>query len=446
MKLTVVGGGGSRTPLLYHGLLQRAAGLPDPAVVLYDTSARWLQRIRLVLDGIDEERGGGLPTSTTTDLHEALDGVDFVLTAIRVGGFDARHWDEAVPLRHGVVGQETVGPGGFGLALRNVPALRQIAGTVRHRCPDAWLINLTNPAGLATQGLRPLLGDRIVGVCDSPVALMRRVAHALDLPAGDLHFDYGGINHLGWLTGAWHRGRDLLPDLLAGDRAETVEEVRLVGVDRVRALRAIPNEYLYFYERGGDVVANVAANGSRGAFLADRRRTLAQVLDGVSTPSQALAAYRADLKRRQDTYLTVESGMARTPTADVFSDAGGYHEMALSVVEAIACDTATIAVVNTRNRGALPFLPADAVVEVPAVVRAAGVFPLAADVPASQRTLVTQVKAFEDATLRAIDAGSRDAAGAALASHPLVPSRAVADAILAEYAAHVPQMSMWATS
>lgn len=441
MKITVVGGGGSRTPLLYHGLVQRVDDLPDVELVLHDTSARWLARVRKVVTGIDEAADARVPTTTTTDLDEALDDADFVLTAIRAGGFDARRSDEAIPLGHGVVGQETVGPGGFGLALRNIPALQHIAQVMRRRCPEAWLVNLANPAGMVTEALGHQLGDRVIGVCDSPAALMRGVAGALAEDPRDLHFGYGGINHLGWLTGVWRRGRDLLPDLLDSARLGAINEVRLLGVDRIRALGAVPNEYLYFYERTAEVLANVAGNESRGSFLAGHRRNLASDLDEASTPTAALAAYRASLKQRQDTYLATESGMAVGSTDDVFSDAGGYHEMALSVVRAIACDTPTVAVVNTRNRGALSFLPDDVVVEVPAVVHAAGAFPLASDVPASQRRLVERVKTFEAATLRAIASRSRRDAASALATHPLVPTRAVADAIVAQYAAQTPLVS-----
>lgn len=438
MKVALIGGGGSRTPLLYHGLLQRAHSLPGIELVLHDTSDRWLRRVRKVLRGIEEERSDRVPTATTTDLDDALDGADFVLTAIRVGGFDARRWDEDVPHAHGVVGQETVGPGGFGLALRNVPALQTIAAAMHRRCPRAWLVNLTNPAGMATEALRAQLGDRVVGVCDSPTALTRRVARALGLPPGAAHFDYGGINHLGWLTGVWHHGHDLLPGFLASEQVAKIEEVRLVGVERVRAVGAIPNEYLYFYERTNDARANVSRNNSRGAFLAGRRRALADAIDSAPTPTDALNAYAAHLKQRQDTYMTVESGLRRAPTADVFTDASGYHEMALSVIEAIACDRPTVLIVNTGNRGALRFLPDDAVVEVPAVVRTAGVFALASHVPASQQRLVERVKTFDAATLRAIELGSRGAALEALAGHPLVGSRDVAAAIMTSYAEHVP--------
>jgi len=441
MKITVVGGGGSRTPLLYHGVVQRMGDLPGVELMLHDTSAPWLARVRKVIGGIDEALGVGVPTTTTTDLDVALDSADFVLTAIRAGGFDARRSDEAVPLAHGVVGQETVGPGGFGLALRNIPALADIARVMRRRCPDAWLVNLANPAGMATEGLGQQLGDRVIGVCDSPVALMRGVADALSEDPGELHFDYGGLNHLGWLTGVWRRGRDLLPGLIESPRLEVVDEVRLIGADRVRALGAVPNEYLYFYERTADVLANVSGNESRGAFLAGHRRDLAAALDEATTPPAALAAYRASLRQRQDTYLVTESGMVARSSDDVFADAGGYHEMALSVVQAIACDRPTVVVVNTRNRGALSFLPDDVVVEVPAVVHAAGAFPLAADVPAARRQLVERVKAFEQATLRAITSRSRREAAAALATHPLVPTQSAADAIVAQYAARMPLVS-----
>lgn len=440
MKITVVGGGGSRTPLLYRGLLDRRHQLPDVEVVLHDTSDRWLARVRTVLEGIDREVGASLPTSTTVDLDTALDRADVVLTAIRVGGFEARHWDEAVPVANGVIGQETVGPGGFALALRNVPALLRVAEAMRRRCPDAWMINLTNPAGMATEALSHRLGDRVIGVCDSPTALMRGVGRVLGLDPDVLHFDYGGLNHLGWITAVWQDGRDLLPALLDDARLGAIEEVGLLGADHVRALGALPNEYLYFYERADDVLANVSGHASRGAFLQDRRRDLAAAIDRSASPAAALAAYRDNLGERQDTYLTVETGVPREPSVDVFAEAGGYHEMALSVVAAIACDVPAVAVVNTRNRGALSFLPDEAVVEVPAVVRAAGAFPLASRVPPARQRLVEQVKAFEAATLKVIEDRAWSEAAGALAVHPLVGSTAAAEAIVAQYAERMPTL------
>lgn len=441
MKIALIGGGGSRTPVLYRGLVDRAGRLGVTRLSLHDVDAAALRRVTAVLGGMDAELGGGVAVTATTDLDEALDGADFVLSAVRSGGFDGRALDEQIALRHGIVGQETVGPGGFALALRNIPALSAVARRMRERCPEAWLVNLTNPAGIVTQALVPLLDGRVVGVCDSPIALGRGVAAALEVPYSRLHLRYGGLNHLGWLTEAWLDGRDVLPDLLASPESERIEEVRLLG-DDVRRDGAIPNEYLWFYEQPERARTNIERSGQpRGAFLRDEQRRLAEGLDASAGPGEALAVYRRSLQTRNDTYMTVEAHLDRDESADAFDSAGGYHEMALSVIEAIACDQPTVLVVNTPNRGALPFLADDDVVEVPAVVRAAGVFPLAADVPSSRRALVEQVKRYERDTIAAIAAGSRAGAVTALASHPLVASRETAAAIVGDYAAAMPQVA-----
>jgi 6-phospho-beta-glucosidase len=428
-------------PVLYEGLRARADRLGPVTLRLHDVDAAALARVTKVLRGMDESGGPAIDITATTDLAEALDGADFVLTAIRAGGFEGRHLDEAIPLAHGVLGQETVGPGGFALAARNVPALQQVAVAMRTHCPDAWMINLTNPAGLVTQALVPLLGTKVIGVCDSPLSLARQVAAVLGVDSARLHLQYGGLNHLGWLSAVWLDGSDVLPEVLASDEAETIEEVDLFGIDAIRDLGALPNEYVYFYEQTPRAIANIAqGDASRGAFLLSQHRALAAAIDAAPGPREALAAYLNSLKARQETYMAVETHVDRRPSTDALASAGGYHEMALSVVEAVVADRSDVLIVNTPNRGALPFLADDDVVEVPAVVRAAGVFPLATRVPESRRGLVEEVKAFERAALHALDRGSAEAAGTALAEHPVVPSDEAAARILRDYRMQIPDV------
>ena len=160
-------------------------------------------------------REGAPAVSVTTDLDRALDGGDFVFSAIRVGGLEGRTVDERLALGLGLLGQETTGAGGVGYGLRSVPAALHIARRVQALAPDAWVINFTNPAGLVTQAMQSVLGDRVVGICDSPLGLARRAAGALGHDLADLEIDYAGLNHLGWLSGLRLDGRDLLPELLA---------------------------------------------------------------------------------------------------------------------------------------------------------------------------------------------------------------------------------------
>jgi 6-phospho-beta-glucosidase len=268
------------------------------------------------------------------------------------------------------------------------------------------------------------------------------VAAALDVDLAQLHLEYAGLNHLGWLTGVWLDGHDVLPQLLAGPGLQRVEEAVMFGCDEVRALGAIPNEYLYFYERAPAAVRNIRNGGApRGEFLDGQDRSLSRRIDAATDPAGALAVYRSSLQVRNDTYMAVEARIERAPIEDVFASAGGYHEVALSVVEAIGLDRVRVLIVNTPNRGVLPFLEADDVIEVTSVVRRAGVFPLVARVPSERRGLIKSVKSFERSTLAALARGSIAEARNALALHPLVPSRDVAAAIFDEYASAMPAVA-----
>ena len=248
MKLALIGGGGFRTPAMYDALVEASAELSVDELVLHDVDAGRLRRIQAVLSGIDAERGSGLASRATTDLDDALEGADFVFCAIRVGGLDGRLVDETVPLELGLLGQETVGAGGLCYALRTLPVMVDIAERIAERAPSAWLLNYTNPAGLVTEALGDVLGERVIGICDSPVALTSGVARALERDPAELTFDYGGLNHLGWLKSVRDGERELLPDLLADDGGlATFEEGRIFGGELLRALARIPSEYLAYY-------------------------------------------------------------------------------------------------------------------------------------------------------------------------------------------------------
>lgn len=222
MKLTIVGGGGFRVPLVYTALLGLSERLGLEEVVLHDVEQDRIDRIAPVLSGLAIEHGVQLPFRGTTDLVDAVEGSDFVLCAIRVGQLEGRVIDECVPLGHGVLGQETTGPGGICFALRTIPVMMELAETMAKHAPNAWLINFTNPAGMVTEAVQRILGGRAIGICDSPAGLFRRVARALGRDQSDLWFDYFGLNHLGWLQGVKDEtGKELLPSCSRTTRCST---------------------------------------------------------------------------------------------------------------------------------------------------------------------------------------------------------------------------------
>ncbi len=445
MKLTIVGGGGFRVPLVYGALLRRHANLRFDEVVLHDVDDGRLKRIAAVLEGLADEQGVRVPFRTTTDLDDAVDGAAFVFCAVRVGQLEGRVVDEAVPLSYGVLGQETTGPGGICFALRTIPAMVQVAEAVARRAPDAWLINFTNPAGMVTEAIQQVMGERAVGICDSPSGLCRRVAAALGRDPGELWFDYFGLNHLGWLKAARDTREDLLPSLLADEAAlATFEEGTLFGPEWLQSLGMIPNEYLYYFYYAADTIDAIRESpASRGAYLLDQQARF--YAGNGQPPADALAQWRATRHERERTYMAEARSAANIDgghaAGDELADNAGYEAEAMAVVDAIANNTRAIIICNTANRSALPFLDPYAVVEVPSVVGKAGPQPVAiGPVPEHAQGLVQQVKAVERLTIEAALTGSSALAIKALALHPLVPSVNTAREIFAGYRARLPEL------
>ncbi|MFD7502146.1 6-phospho-beta-glucosidase [Streptomyces sp. NPDC059850] len=441
MRLTVLGGGGFRMPLVYRALLEDTG---DDAgrcteLVLYDTDRHRLDAIGAVLAEQARQHPVAVAVRATTDLDDALRGADFVFSAIRVGGLEGRARDERIPLAEGVLGQETVGAGGVLYGLRTLPVATRIAERVAAVAPDAWVINFTNPAGMVTEAMRRVLGDRVIGICDSPVGLCRRAARALGTDPDRAVYDYVGLNHLGWLRGVVVDGRDRLPELLADAGAlESFEEGKLFGADWLRTLGALPNEYLHYYYFNREAVASIQqATTTRGEFLREQQARFyetARTADGG-----ALAAWERTRLERETTYLAASreaSGGWERDSCDL--DGGGYDRIALAIMRAIARDERTTLILNVGNRTAVPGLDADAVVEVPCLVDAGGARPMATGAVApDQLGLMLSLKAVERSTIEAAEAiteagpaAARGAALRALALHPLVDSVNVASRIL----------------
>ncbi|MFI8288533.1 6-phospho-beta-glucosidase [Streptomyces sp. NPDC085614] len=435
MKLTILGGGGFRVPLVYGALLGDHAEGRVTHVTLHDLDAGRLSAIARVL----AEQGAGVPdapvVTATTDLDEALRGSDFVFSAIRVGGLEGRAADERIALAEGVLGQETVGAGGIAYGLRTVPVATHVARRVAALAPDAWVINFTNPAGLVTEAMSRVLGDRVVGICDSPVGLGRRVARILGADPDEAWIDYVGLNHLGWLRGLHVGGRDQLPRLLADEQAlGSFEEGRLFGPEWLRSLGAIPNEYLHYYYFNREAVhAYRQAERTRGAYLLDQQAGFYREMGKADTPP--LAAWHRTLADREATYMAANreaAGIGERDEEDL--ESGGYEKVALALMRAVARNERATLILNVRNRGTLSVLDADAVVEVPCFVDATGAHPVTvAPLPYHAVGLVTAVKGVEREVLAAAESGSRATAVKAFALHPLVDSVAVARRLLDGY-------------
>lgn len=438
MRLAILGGGGFRTPLVYGALLTDRHARRVEEVRLHDTDPARLAVIGQVLAEMAQGQDDPPAVRTTTSLDEAVEGVDFVFSAIRVGGLEGRTADERVALDLGLLGQETTGPGGLSYGLRTIPVALEVAERVRALAPDAWVINFTNPAGMITEAMQGVLGDRVVGICDSPIGLGRRAAQTMGISPAETTVDYVGLNHLGWLRGVHHEGRDILPELLADDaRLGSMEEGQLFGLDWIRTLGAIPNEYLYYYYYSRDAIASITGSGqTRGEYLLGQQRGFYAALAG--RPDGALREWDRVRLERNATYMREARGEGEERDEhDV--QGGGYEGVALAIMAAIARGEQASLILNVRNDGAVPGLPADAVVEVPCTVDESGPRPVpAGPLEGHQLGLVQQVKAVERLVIEAATTASEQRAVEAFALHPLVDSVTVARELLRGYRSRIP--------
>ena len=424
MKIAVIGGAGVRTPLLASGLTR--SDLPIDEIGLYDSDQERLSAI----GGLTARMANRGRVALCESLAECVIGADFVFTSIRVGGMARRIQDESAAQRHGIVGQETVGPAGFAMATRTIPHMVSYAREIGRLAPAAWIINFTNPVGMITEAMRTVT-SRVIGICDTPTELFEEVAHSLGLQPDRCEFDYFGLNHLGWLREVYSDGEPQLRRLWNDpERLRSVYKMPLFEPSFLRDLKLLPTEYVYYYDQPQRAFENVQRAGqSRGQAIAELTGVLFEALREQG--ADVVAVYKAYLRTRSAGYMQIESGSDNPATPARQSELSGYDKIALGVVRAIHFNTHAIVPLSVRNGGNMPELLDGDVVEVPCVVGANGARPLhAGAVDARVRPLLAKVKAYERLTVRAALTQSLDAAREALASNPLVPDRATADRLV----------------
>ena len=383
------------------------------------------QRLAVIADVV---RGAGPAVRITTELDDALAGVDLVFTTLRVGGLDGRVQDERDALAAGVLGQETVGAGGLTAALRAVPVVDHVASRIAAVAPQAWTISMTNPAGVVTEAMAASLGGRVVGVCDSPAGLVRRACAAVDVDPGPsladvtgrAAVDYVGLNHLGWLRALTVDGTDRLPVLVVDpQRLATFEEGRLFGPDLIAALGTLPNEYLYWYYAACEAHrAVVDAGRTRGEHVREQQNAFYAA--AAAAPERASALWAAANDERNRSYLE-ELRSAERDHSDIA--VGGYESVAVAVAHALTGGAPTELIVNVRNGATVPELPADAVIETVCTIDAQGARPQSgASLNEHELGLMATIKDCERSVIAAARTGSHAQALRAFALHPLVPS------------------------
>ena len=452
MKLCILGGGGFRTPYVYQALLRDHGSPRVTEVALYDVDTARLDVMVSILRELAAEFDDAPALVPTTSLDEAVTGSDFVFAALRVGGLEGRRADEHVALDLGVLGQETTGPGGLAYAIRTVPVMVDIARRIAELAPNAYLMNFTNPAGIITEAMQSVLGDRVLGICDTPSGLGRRVAASLGLDHTRVQMDYVGLNHLGWMRRVLYDGRDVLPELVADEaKLSAMEEGQVFGTDWIRTLDSIPNEYLFYYYFNRDAVTRIREGRlTRGDFLAE---TQGDFYDAAASASDVADLWRQTVADRSASYMVeAKGGEQGAPAAERERETDpahqGYAGVALGVMAAITRNERATMILNVRNDGAIAGMPRDAVVEIPTMVDANGVHPLAVDIQPdlSQLGLMLEVKAVERHVIAAALTGSRSEALKAFALHPLVDSVTVARELVDGYIAAIPEVAAVLTS
>jgi 6-phospho-beta-glucosidase len=419
VKIAVVGGGSTYTPELIEGFHARRQRLPVDELVLHDIDQERLDVVGGLAQRILKRHEWPGKLTLTRDRDRALDGASFVIVQLRVGGQAARLVDETLPLEFGCIGQETTGPGGFAKALRTVPVVLDIAAeTERRGAKGAWLVDFTNPVGIVMQALLDH-GHRAIGLCNSAMGFQRRFALLLDVAPDRVLLDHVGLNHLTWERAVVVDGVDRLPDLIENHGDEIARDIG-VPASLFRLLGAVPSYYLRYFYMTDEVLREQLSGGKKS-----RAEEVMQIERGL------LEMYR-------------DPDLAEKPA--LLEKRGGayYSEAAAQLISSLHSDTQDFQVVDVRNDGALPDLPDDAVVEIPARVGTGGA--VADEMKAlspEMLGLVQQVKAYERLTVKAAVDGDRAAALKALLTNPLVArynvARPLLDALLEANRAHLPR-------
>ena len=405
MKLVVIGGGSSYTPELIEGVILHHHSLPITEVVLVDIEAGE-EKLRINTDFSKRMiKKAGLPISVSGTLNrrEALAGADFIITQMRVGGLDARARDERIPLKYGMIGQETTGIGGCFKALRTIPVMLDICKDIEELCPNAFLINFTNPSGIVTEAILRHTKVKCIGLCNCSINMQYDAADRIQVPVEELDCRFIGLNHLSVMNHAYYNGEDRIADVLRVYNSDSIvknidkdEEMDYIAQD----MGCMLSPYLQY-------------------FYMERR-----MLEEETAQAIGLDGTRAEqVKKVEETLFESYKNPALEEKPEALAKRGGarYSQAAINLIDSIYNDRKDVQVVDVLNNGLIPQLPADAVIETNCVISKDGATPLQdTDVPESILGLIEQVKTYERFTIEAAINGDRTKALLAFLNNPLV--------------------------
>lgn len=419
IKIVTIGGGSSYTPELIEGFIQRYDELPVRELWLVDIpeGKEKLETVGALAKRMVKKAGVPIDIHLSLDRKEALPGADFVTTQIRVGLLEARAKDEEIPLKYGVIGQETNGPGGLLKGLRTIPVILDICKDIEQLCPDAWLINFSNPAGMVTEAvLRYSNITKTVGLCNVPIGMHMGVAELLDVEADRVHIDFAGLNHMVYGLEVYLDGEivtNKVLDLLSSGAGMTMKNIVDLGWEKefIKALNVLPCPYHRYYYQTSKMLEqeqeDLKEKGTRAKVV---QQLESELFDLYSDPK--LAIKPPQLEERGGAY---------------------YSDAACRLIHSIYNDKRDIQPVNVKNNGAITGIPADSAVEVNCIITKEGPKPInVGELPVAVRGLVQQIKSFERVAAEAAVTGDYHQALLAMTINPLVPSDTVAKEILDE--------------
>ena len=397
ITVAVIGSGSTYCPELVDGFLKAQDTLKLKKISFMDIDERKRNIVGNLCIRMLEKAGVDCEVVITDDVDTALQGADFVVTQIRVGKLPARHLDESIPKKYGLIGQETTGIGGMFKALRTIPVIKHICDRIEAICPDAWLINFTNPSGIITEFVLNHTNVKNIGLCNVPIDMLDDVK---EITGEDVDIEYVGLNHLSWITSVKKDGEELLPGLIeSGFSPKVMANIKDDGFDLecLKAVQGLPSSYLQYYY-------------CREAKLEHQRtdeKTRAQVC--MEIEEQLLEMYSNEELCIKPALLDKRGGHK-------------YSLAAVSLINSLANDVNDIQVVNVKNNGTLDFLDDDAIIEAPSIIGADGAKPIKVENFTNQHiiALMRVVKAYEKFTVEAATTGSDEAAIKGLLVHPLV--------------------------
>lgn len=432
LKVVTIGGGSSYTPELVEGFILRYDSLPITELWLVDIEEgkEKLEIVGKLAQRMVEKAGLPIKVILSLDRREALKDADFVTTQMRVGQIDARILDERIPISHGMIGQETNGAGGMFKAFRTIPVILDIVKDIQELCPDAWMINFTNPAGMVTEAITRYTDfKRTIGLCNVPVDMKFHFAKILDVDYDALTLQLSGLNHHVFITDILHNNTSVFDTVIENyiqKGSETLEMKNFSTLaytpEFIKGLNAIPCPYHNYYYFTQEQLAKNIEEFNNGTV----RGEVVQKLE-----TELFEQYK-------DVNLAVK------PKQLELRGGAHYSDAACSLIDSIYNDRQDIQYVNTLNNGAISNLPSDTVIEVAATITKDGPVPIPVGTlrPAINGT-VQNIKAFELMTIEAAITGNTDLAITALSSNPLCPSsykaREVVLEMLDAHKAYLPQ-------